>query len=74
MERNIEPEEEIKILRELLWLHHGHGQDVQYGDDGEMQCVQCEKEYGFWDWKRTPVNEIRDKIMSRNPKLNKGST
>ena len=33
MERNIEPEEEIKILRELLWLHHGHGQDV-HGDDG----------------------------------------
>jgi len=29
----MEPEEEIKILRKLLWLHHGHGQDV-HGDDG----------------------------------------
>lgn len=30
-------EEDVEILRYLLWLNHGHGASV-YGDDGEMQC------------------------------------
>ena len=32
--------EEIKTLRELLWLNHGHMKYL-YGDDGEMQCSFC---------------------------------
>jgi len=59
-------EEDVKILRELLWLNHGH--TGQYGDDGEMQCAECMHEYGFYDWKRTPVKEIRDRIQTANIK------
>jgi hypothetical protein len=57
-------EEDVKILRELLWLNHGH--TGLYGDDGEMQCAECMEEYGFLDWKRTPVKEIRDRIYAAN--------
>ena len=57
---SIDLEKENMILRKLLWLLHGH--DRQYGDDGEMQCEQCFKEYGFWDWKRTPATEIQERI------------
>lgn len=49
-----------QILRRLLWLNHGH--TGMYGDDGEMQCPQCFKEYGFFDWKRTPAHEIVERI------------
>lgn len=55
-------EEDVKILRELLWLNHGHNPSQLYGDDGEMQCEECMHEYGFYDWKRTPVKEIHDRI------------
>ena len=57
---------DVKILRELLWLSHGH--DGLYGDDGEMQCMKCWFEYGFWDWKRTPVEEIQERIFAGNLK------
>jgi len=56
--------EEIRALRKLLWLNHGH--TGQYGDDGEMQCAACLREYGFWDWKRTPVDEIVTKVEDGN--------
>ena len=56
--------EEILILRRMLWLSHGH--TGMYGDDGEMQCNECESEYGFWDWKRTDIHEIEKKIREGN--------
>lgn len=55
---------EILTLRKLLWLNHGH--KGMYGDDGEMQCGECMQEFGFWDWKRTPINEIESKIQIGN--------
>jgi len=58
----IDLEKENMILRELLWVIHGH--DGQYGDDGEMQCGKCFHEYGFWDWKRTPASEIKERITN----------
>ena len=54
--KTMEADEDIMILREMLWRNHGH--TGMYGDDGEMQCMQCLAEYGFFDWKRTPVKEI----------------
>jgi len=57
---------EIYILRRMLWLGHGHIQ--QYGDDGEMQCSMCFQEYGFYDWKRTDIEEIEEKIHLGNLK------
>lgn len=54
---------ENRILRELLWLNHGHSVAQLYGDDDEMQCQQCFLEFGFVDWKRTPAKEIRKQIM-----------
>ncbi len=44
-------EEEIKQLRKLLWLNHGHL--GLYGDDGEQQCSEC-----MLDFKRTPIGNI----------------
>jgi len=52
--------EEIYKLRELLWRNHGH--KGMYGDDGELQCSQCAVEYGFYDWRRTDIDEIVAKI------------
>lgn len=58
--------DEILKLRQMLWQSHGH--TGQYGDDGELQCAQCAQEYGFWDWKRTPIDEIQSKITEANMK------
>lgn len=58
--------EEILQLRRMLWLSHGH--KGMYGDDGEIQCSECAREYGFWDWKRTPIDEIQTKITDANIK------
>lgn len=44
-----------KILRGLLWLHHGC--QGLYGDDGEMQCAAC-----MIDFKRDSVAEIERKL------------
>lgn len=43
--------DEIKELRKLLWLCHGHS--VLYGDDGEMQCGEC-----MIDFKRHSIEMI----------------
>jgi len=51
-------------LRKWMWLNHGH--TGQYGDDGEMQCYECERQYGFYDWKRTPIDEIFNRIQTAN--------
>lgn len=58
--------EEILKLRYMLWISHGH--KGIYGDDGEMQCGECIHEYGFWDWKRTDINEMESKIQKGNLK------
>ena len=47
--------EEIAILRELLWLNHGHL--GLYGDDGEKQCGTC-----MIDFKRTPASDIKHRF------------
>lgn len=51
---------EILTLRRMLWLNHGH--KGMYGDDGEMQCGECLHEYGFWDWKRTDIDDMERKM------------
>lgn len=53
-------------LRRLLWQMHGH--KGIYGDDGEMQCSECFRKYGFWDWKRTAIDEIEQRIAEANIK------
>jgi len=57
---------EILELRKMLWLGHGH--KGIYGDDGEMQCGECMTEYGFYDWRREPIEEIKSKIEATNLK------
>jgi len=52
--------QEAITFRRMLWLNHGH--TGMYGDDGEMQCAECLREYGFWDWKLTPAAEIESRI------------
>ena len=65
-ERDIERlEEENRLMRKWMWLNHGH--TGLYGDDGEMQCGMCYKQFGFWDWKRTPINEILNRIIKAQP-------
>ena len=61
-------EEEVIELRKLLWTMHGHGFSALYGDDGEMQCQECFQRYGFYDWKRTPIEDIMAKIEEGNLK------
>ena len=60
----IDLSKEIYILRSMIWLMHGH--KGIYGDDGEMQCGECATEYGFYDWKRTDINEIVNNIEAAN--------
>ena len=50
---------EIKELRYLLWLHHGH-MEYLYGDDGEIQCAKC-----FLDFKRDSIEIILERIHER---------
>ena len=45
------------ILRELLWLKHGHSIWELYGDDGEMQCHNC-----MLDFKRDSVERIKERF------------
>ena len=47
------PEAELHTLRRLLWLHHGHSR--LYGDDGEMQCLECPL-----DFKRAAIAQIEE--------------
>ena len=62
----VNPFKENKILRELLWRMHGHYFGATYSDDGEMQCGKCLKQYGFYDWKRTPASKIAAMILRAN--------
>ena len=57
-------DQEIYELRKLLWAMHGH--KGIYGDDGELQCHQCWHEYGFYDWKREPIENILKGIQEGN--------
>lgn len=41
--------------RKELWLNHGHR--GIYGDDGEMQCIECHP-YGTTDYKRDPLGKV----------------
>lgn len=50
------PSEEI-LLRRLLWLRHGCGFHMLYGDDGEMQCNSC-----MIDFKRNSPAQISDRF------------
>jgi hypothetical protein len=42
-------------LRHYLWLGHGHR--GMYGDDGEMQCIECAR-FGLSDYKRKPLADV----------------
>ena len=48
-------EELEQKYRKELWLNHGH--HGLYGDDGEMQCIECHP-YGATDYKRDPLDKI----------------
>ena len=56
-----EAEEENLLSRCWMWMNHSH--TGMYGDDGEMQCAECFIKYGFFDWKRTPLKEIHERIV-----------
>ena len=58
-------EEENRAMRQWMWLNHDH--KGMYGDDGEMQCAMCYQQFGFWDWKRTPIKEILDRMIKAHP-------
>jgi len=45
-------------VRQFMWLGHGHF--GVYGDDGEMQCSECGTKYGMWDYKREPIEKVRE--------------
>ena len=47
-----------KKLREMLWLRHGCTSTALYGDDGEMQCHQCEI-----DFRRNLADVIETKFI-----------
>jgi hypothetical protein len=55
---------DINKLRELLWVYHGHFQELYfqelYGDDGELQCSRC-----MIDFKMDTVDEICQKIAKQ---------
>ncbi len=48
-------EELEQKYRKELWLNHGH--HGLYGDDGEMQCIECHP-YGATDYKRDPLDKV----------------
>lgn len=50
------PEIELE-LRRMMWLGHGH--TGMYGDDGEMQCMEC-RPFGVVDYKREPLDKVRE--------------
>lgn len=57
-----EANEDEKVLRQLLWLHHGCPPHTLYGDDGEMQCNNptC-----MIDFKRMSPSEIQSNWARR---------
>lgn len=50
------PEIELE-LRRMMWLGHGHA--GMYGDDGEMQCMECQP-YGVVDYRNEPLDKVRE--------------
>lgn len=52
---------EVRALRRLLWLHHGHDGPAIYGDDGEMQCHACPL-----DFRRAGIEQIAQRFWQRN--------
>jgi len=46
-----------RMVREFIWLNHGHGILPLYGDDGELQCSKC-----MIDFKRMPLDELLEKV------------
>lgn len=53
--------------RSHLWMAHGH--NGKYGDDGEMQCAECIKTHGFYDWKREPLERIEKAYFLERARL-----
>lgn len=51
---------EIEIRR-TLWLGHGHNGPALYGDDGEMQCKACHKE---WDYRRADLSVLAHQALA----------
>jgi hypothetical protein len=49
-------------LRQELWLNHGCPNAALYGDDGEMQCNNMAAHPGFYDFKRTPISEVCERV------------
>ena len=45
--------EEIVAVRDWRWMNHGCSPAGLYGDDGEMQCGQCGR-----DFKRDPIRAL----------------
>jgi hypothetical protein len=53
-----------KELRKEWCLNHGHSVTDIYGDDGELQCARCMREYpGCWDFKRMDINALREHVQ-----------
>ena len=55
--------DENKLLRRLLWAHHGCDSRYLYGDDGELQCSNPIHDFPpFTDFKRDSVRLIEWKL------------
>lgn len=56
--------QEVRWLREQLWLSHGCPPHARYGDDGEMQCnaIGCQI-----DFKRQDLSHIVTKLLTSGP-------
>ena len=67
-------EELEQKYRKELWLNHGH--HGLYGDDGEMQCIECHQ-YGATDYKRDPLEKVERATflarMARAAQIEEGS-
>ena len=67
-------EELEQKYRKELWLNHGH--HGLYGDDGEMQCIECHP-YGATDYKRDPLDKVEHATfrarMARAAKIEEGA-
>lgn len=67
-------QQENVALRRELWLMHGRARHPDnplaalYGDDGEMSCNAC-----MIDFKRWPVEQIRERIHTRASERAQGS-
>lgn len=53
--RIAELEREIRVMMAL-----GHGHEEIYGDDGELQCHECGRDFGMWDYAHEPLEKVRE--------------